>query len=176
MLGPACQLLIGLTSRPFARRPSMSAMPGPDTVSTSCGLRSTRKNFNLQSAAAEPTKTAPKTRIKTKGLPAEKHVAQQADETNHIQPTHAPIRVGARALKVFRTLFYNPEVTSSPGEVPWQDFLTSTGLFAAEKLYGSVWQFQRLDEESQSKIQFHQPHPRGKISFTMARRYGRRLT
>jgi len=135
--------------------------------------------FNLPSAVAEPIKTVSKTRIKTKGLPAAKPVAQQSEETVPIEPTHAPIRVGARALKVFRILFYNPEVTSSPGEMSWQDFLyamTSTGLFAAEKLYGSVWQFQRLDEESQSRILFHQPHPRGKISFTMARRYGRRLT
>ncbi|KAK4445441.1 hypothetical protein QBC34DRAFT_413215 [Podospora aff. communis PSN243] len=135
--------------------------------------------FNLPLAIAEPTKTASKTRIKTKGVPAPKPAPQQPEETVPIEPTHAPIRVGARALKVFRTLFHNPDVTTSPGEVSWQDFLyamTSTGLFAAEKLYGSVWQFQRLDEESQSRILFHQPHPRGKLSFTMARRYGRRLT
>lgn len=90
-----------------------------------------------------------------------------------------PIRVDARALKVFRTLFYDPAVTSTPGEVPWTDFiyaLTSTGKFTAEKLYGSVWQFAKIDGESHSRIQFHEPHPRGKVPFVVARRHGRRLS
>lgn len=57
----------------------------------------------------------------------------------------------ARAFKVFRTLFHNPWVMSTPGEVPWADFLhamVSTG-FVAKKLYGSVWQFRptRLNVE-----------------------------
>lgn len=59
----------------------------------------------------------------------------------------------------------------------WNDFLyalTSTGMFAAEKLYGSVWQFQRVDGVDQSRIQFHEPHPRGKIPFVVARQHGRR--
>jgi hypothetical protein len=89
------------------------------------------------------------------------------------------IRVDARALKVFRTLFYDPAITSTPGEVSWADFtyaLTSTEKFTAEKLYGSVWQFGRIDGPSQSRIQFHEPHPRGKVPFVIARRHGRRLS
>ncbi|KAK5989973.1 hypothetical protein PT974_08236 [Cladobotryum mycophilum] len=85
--------------------------------------------------------------------------------------------VDTRALKVFRTLFFNAAVTSTPGEISWNDFLhamTSTG-FAAEKRYGSVWQFQMLGEAGQVRIQFHEPHPMGKIPFFMARRHGRRL-
>ena len=53
--------------------------------------------------------------------------------------------------------------------------MTSTGIFSAEKLYGSAWQFQRLDGEGQSSIMFHEPHPLAKIPFTIARRMGRRL-
>lgn len=96
---------------------------------------------------------------------------------SNIKPV-STIPVDSRSLKVFRVLFFNPDVTSSPGEVAWTDFvhaMTSTGLFGAEKLYGSVWQFQKLAED-QSKIQFHEPHPRGKIAFTIARRMGRRLS
>jgi hypothetical protein len=128
---------------------------------------------------AEPGKRQPKTKTKTKGVAREEPTPRTADDAVPEESQRDPIPVDARSLKVFRTLFFNPGVTSSPGEVSWHDFvhaMTSTSLFAAEKLYGSVWQFQRLDEESQSRIQFHQPHPRGKIPFTMARRYGRRLT
>ncbi|KAH7308418.1 hypothetical protein B0I35DRAFT_441908 [Stachybotrys elegans] len=89
------------------------------------------------------------------------------------------IKVDARALKVFRVLFYNPAMTSTPGEISWKDFtyaLTSTGKFTAEKLYGSVWQFSKIDGSDQSRIQFHEPHPHGKVSFVTARRHGRRLS
>lgn len=52
--------------------------------------------------------------------------------------------------------------------------MSSTG-FAIEKLYGSVWQFTPSDLDVERSIQFHEPHPSGKIPFRMARRYGRRL-
>jgi hypothetical protein len=79
---------------------------------------------------------------------------------------------------VFRTLFFNPEATSTPGSVPWQDFLyvmASTGL-QIEKLYGSVWQFSPTNLDIERSIHFHEPHPKGKIPFEVARRHGRRLT
>ncbi|KAH7183435.1 uncharacterized protein B0J16DRAFT_345797, partial [Fusarium flagelliforme] len=121
-----------------------------------------------------------KIKPKTKGEPAK----AQTDETPPVevpepepvdqQPTFA---VDARALKVFRMLFFNPEVTSSPGTVPWNDFLhamASTG-FQMEKLYGSVWQFQPTGLDVERGIHFHEPHPKGKIPFEIARRHGRRL-
>ncbi|OAA59576.1 hypothetical protein SPI_05774 [Niveomyces insectorum RCEF 264] len=96
--------------------------------------------------------------------------AEQADR----QPTFA---VDARALKVFRTLFFNPDTTSTPGEVPWNDFLhamASTG-FSAEKLYGSVWQFRPTRLDIERSIQIHEPHPQSKLPFVRARCIGRRL-
>ena len=90
------------------------------------------------------------------------------------QPTFA---VDARALKVFRTLFFVPSATATPGEVAWTDFvhaLASTG-FGAEKLYGSVWHFTPTNLDVERSIQFHEPPPLGKIPFRMARRHGRRL-
>ncbi|PNY25651.1 Uncharacterized protein TCAP_04410 [Tolypocladium capitatum] len=127
------------------------------------------------------TLAPPKTKTKTRGT-----VSQETPEATTAAPSTeacsgakaSSIHVDARALKVFRTLFFDRAVTSSPGEVSWNDFLyamTSTGIFAAEKLYGSVWQFQRVDGLDQSRIQFHEPHPHGKIPFTVARRHGRRL-
>ncbi|KAK0744793.1 hypothetical protein B0T21DRAFT_358403 [Apiosordaria backusii] len=135
--------------------------------------------FSEETAGQPKVPITAKAKTKTKGESKETSLPPVSHEhvDNRAEPT--PIRVDSRALKVFRTLFFNPGVTSSPGEVSWQDFIyamTSTGLFSAEKLYGSAWQFQRLDTESQTRIQFHQPHPRGKIPFTMARRMGRRLT
>ena len=96
----------------------------------------TNREDSSQSLAPQKTKT------KRRGTPS-----QETPETTPAAPSTeagsgekpAPIPVDARALKVFRTLFFDPIVTSS-GEVSWNDFLygmTSTG-FAAEKLYGSV--------------------------------------
>lgn len=124
-----------------------------------------------------------RTKAKTKGAAKEdaeplQEETQARDEITATSHEATPIHVDSRALKVFRTLFFNPAVTSSPGEVSWTDFLhamTSTGMFAAEKLYGSVWQFEKIDGVDQSRIQFHEPHPRGKIPFLVARRHGRRL-
>lgn len=86
--------------------------------------------------------------------------------------------VDGRAFKVFRTLFHNPRVTSTPGEVPWADFLHAMASmgFAAEKLYGSVWQFQPTRLDVERSIQFHEPHPCSKIPFMTARQFGRRLS
>lgn len=125
--------------------------------------------------------TAEKSKTKTKGLPntpTAPPAGVTAPEAAAPESTPTVVAVDARALRVFRTLFFNPSVKSSVGEVPWHDFvhaMVSTGQFTTEKLLGSAWQFQRGDGNGQSSIQFHEPHPRAKIYFTMARRMGRRL-
>lgn len=90
------------------------------------------------------------------------------------QPTFP---VDARALKVFKTLFYTPSPGSTPGEISWIDFVYALGTtgFRAEKLYGSVWQFSPTKLDVERAIQFHEPHPEKKIAFFTARRHGRRL-
>lgn len=120
----------------------------------------------------------PKTKVKTKGTPqpptSTTTPATPGTATVDTQPSFP---VDARALNVFRALFFNPDITSTPGEVSWTDFLHAmkTTGFAIQTMYGSVWQFQpqRLDVET--PIQFHGPHPTGKIAFWVARRIGRRL-
>ncbi|OGM51061.1 hypothetical protein ABOM_000292 [Aspergillus bombycis] len=123
----------------------------------------------------------PKTKVKTRGPPRpapapvrEAAALVQPDSIDR-QPTFP---VDARALKVFRALFFNPTMTSTAGEVAWNDFLhamTSVG-FKAMKLYGSVWQFQPTRLDVERNILFHEPHPQGKLPFRTARRYGRRLS
>ena len=83
----------------------------------------------------------------------------------------------SRAFKVFKALFFQPSQPDVPGEISWADFLyamAATG-FAPEKLYGSVWQFTPTTLDVERGIQFHEPHPIGKIPFRNARRVGRRL-
>ncbi|OBS25860.1 hypothetical protein FPOA_06394 [Fusarium poae] len=121
-----------------------------------------------------------KEKTKTKGEPSK---TQNSDTPAVEVPEPEPVdkqptfQVDARALKVFRTLFFNPEVTSSPGEIAWNDFLHAMGStgFRIEKLYGSVWQFQPTQLDVERGIHFHEPHPKGKIDFQIARRNGRRL-
>lgn len=77
---------------------------------------------------------------------------------------------------MFCTVFFSPSLTSTLGEVAWHDFvhaLASTGL--AEKIYGPMWQFSLAALGADRSIQFHEPHPRGKAPFCVARRHGRRL-
>lgn len=103
----------------------------------------------------------------------------QPREEERQKPDEQPLlAVDKRAMKVFSTLFHNPSSQpDAPGEVPWTDFLhamAATG-FAPGKLYGSVWQFTPTILDVERSIQFHEPHPHGKIPFRTARRHGRRL-
>ncbi|GAO16231.1 hypothetical protein UVI_02000140 [Ustilaginoidea virens] len=94
------------------------------------------------------------------------------------RPTREPVLwVDSRSLKVFRIVFFDPTANTTPGEVAWTDFLHAMNHagFSARKLYGSVWHFQPTVLDVERSIQFHEPHPRGKIPFLIARRHGRRL-
>ncbi|KAM0246503.1 hypothetical protein ACHAQJ_010185 [Trichoderma viride] len=138
-------------------------------------------NRSQEQATTDARAKGIKTKVKTKGTISQQMEAleivepSREEEDNNSQPC---FRVDNRALKVFRTLFFNSDITSTPGEIPWNDFvhtMVSVG-FVARKLYGSVWQFSPAEIDVQGSIQFHEPHPRGKISFMIARRHGRRLT
>lgn len=120
-----------------------------------------------------------KPKTKTRGTPAEKeNLPPPAEPTPSgqldAQPTFA---LDAKALKVFRTLFFTPSTSSTPGEVPWTDFLhamAATG-FTAEKSYGSAWNFTPRGLDVERSVQFHEPHPSGKIPYRICRSHGRRL-
>jgi hypothetical protein len=104
------------------------------------------------------------------------------DPTSFSTPPLPVFTLPRRAYKVFASLFPTPSNPSQGGEIHWTDFLhamTSIG-FAAEKLYGSVWQFtppDGLDGETTNTrgIHIHEPHPAPKMGLGTARRVGRRL-
>ncbi|KAI5919459.1 hypothetical protein F4810DRAFT_505420 [Camillea tinctor] len=145
---PLSTLYFGLTSH-SARKEVLSGVAGKGKVKT-------RGTLTHRAAEFTPTQGAP------------------GENPSDPQPY---FKVDHRALKVFRVLFYNPTIHTTPGEVAWNDFLyamASVG-FSAQKLYGSVWHFQPSNLDVERSIQFHEPHPSGKIPFLFARRYGRRL-
>ncbi|CAG7932207.1 unnamed protein product [Penicillium olsonii] len=105
----------------------------------------------------------PKTKMKTHGKAApqeedpESEIPQGPGSVD-IQPT---FYVDARTLKVFRIIFFNPDTTSTPGEIPWYDFLHSMASvgFTAMKLYGSVWQFSQRNWMSREVFSSTSPIP-----------------
>ncbi|KAK2808756.1 hypothetical protein FQN50_004428 [Emmonsiellopsis sp. PD_5] len=123
-----------------------------------------------------------KAKIKTRRIPSVEESDTESSIPHHGSARHIPdiqpiLRVSKRALKVFSILFHKPSESDQAGEIPWSDFLhamVSTG-FGPTKLYGSVWQFTPTKLDVSRSIQFHEPHPRSKIPFQMARRFGRRL-
>lgn len=143
------------------------------TLFISSETRSARKEV-LEAAAA-------KSKVKSRGIQSSPSTNAAGTALSAVvvhpdtQPTFA---VDSRALKVFRIVFFDPNANTTAGEVAWADFLhamSSVG-FGAQKLYGSVWHFQPTKLDVERSIQFHEPHPRGKIPFLIARRHGRRLS
>ncbi|KAI9368491.1 hypothetical protein BJX61DRAFT_550398 [Aspergillus egyptiacus] len=115
-----------------------------------------------------PDTTFPREKIKTRGTPQSPVSPVETGAFAQPSSPDCPLAftIDQRAYRVFRTLFFNPSITATPGEIPWNDFIhamTSVG-FTAMKLYGS------------RSIQFYEPHPQRKLPFTTARRYGRRLS
>lgn len=127
-----------------------------------------------QGNVSSPQKTKLKTRKAASAGIAEVHITDQPAVNADVQPQ---VEVDQRTYKVFRTLFFNAEANSVPAEIPWIDFLRAMAAmgFSVEKLYGSAWIFCPRTNGLGQSIHFHEPHPRSKIPFTTARRYGRRL-
>jgi len=107
---------------------------------------------------------------------------QAAEALEYETPEKPPkFEVDARALKVFKTIFFTPSISATPGEIKWPDFLhamTSVG-FAPEKLYGCVWHFSPTHAHAKRSINVHGPHKDGKaadkLPYRVARSIGRRL-
>lgn len=87
------------------------------------------------------------------------------------------MEVDQRTCKVFRTLFYNAEVSSMPAKIPRIDFLRAMAAmgFSVERLYGSVWISCPETNDLGQSIQSHESHLRSILPFITARRHGRGL-
>ena len=120
-----------------------------------------------------------RTKIKTKGE-AQSNFSLPSPTSEPIEGKIRPfIALEKRAFEDFETLFFSPNQNDFPGEVAWQELLFAMGAtgFTMQKLHVSIWQFwpPKSMEAGATGIQFHEPHPKGKISFLKARRFGRRL-
>ncbi|KAF8860574.1 hypothetical protein BDZ45DRAFT_672478 [Acephala macrosclerotiorum] len=175
-------------NRELQRTPEWVEPTPSNKTSTSIVERQTEQSqllyepFSFLSIQDQPSKyepvSQPKTKSKTRGTAnpgADNSLPDTAPTTQHdIQPTFT---LGKRAFKTISTLFHNPGQGGQPGEVSWPDFLYAMVAvgFAPQKLYGSIWQFTPNNLDVERSIQFHEPHPYGKIPFRNARRIGRRL-
>lgn len=169
---------------PWVEPPKSNSLEGGKSLHVPFAeLELDRRHLTGETTTKEEPTTKLKIKAKTRGITA------QVDPRVHVQDDYEPdtpsdattFAVDARALRVFKTIFFTPSVSATPGEIKWADFLhamTSTG-FAPEKLYGSVWHFSPVGVELKRSINFHEPHKEGKaadkIHFSMARRIGRRL-
>jgi hypothetical protein len=119
-----------------------------------------------------------KQKEKTRGVATQVDPSPGAEPLDHPTPERPPtFKVDKRALKVFKTLFFEESASNQPGEISWSDFLhamTAAG-FTFWKGAGSKWQFNPTGLGVDRGIQFHEPHPVSKIPYVMARRHGRRL-
>ncbi|KAF7952687.1 hypothetical protein EAE96_005918 [Botrytis aclada] len=126
-----------------------------------------------------------KAKSKTRGStqPLTQPEAQPEDPEPQPDVEQSKVKIPHHLMRVFNTLFFQPGQNNTPGDVPWVEFLKAMVEmgFAAQKLYGSVWQFTPVSKEvvvktgAEKSIQFHEPHPGVKINFVVARRMGRRL-
>lgn len=96
-------------------------------------------------------------------------------------PSTPRFTVGKKAHHTFWTVFFQPSASSHPGEILRTEFLSAmnTISFSPEKVHGSVWRFTPREAsviDPQQPINFHEPHPEGKLKFEVARNCGRRLT
>lgn len=125
-----------------------------------------------------------KIKPKTRGEPTSfANIVGDTSEVALSEPKERIYKLKARALKVFKVLFFQPSESNIPGDLPWTEFkyaMVAMG-FNVHKLDGSACQFTppSTDEyEGKHRIQFHEPHSPGstaKIPFHIARSMGRRL-
>jgi hypothetical protein len=101
---------------------------------------------------------------------------QEPENINVID--HEPKFVlNARAMKVFKTIFFTPGIDATPGEIAWSDFLFAMKAlgFVPQAMGGSEWHFHPTNVDVKHGIVFHSPHPDRKMSYLVARRHGRAL-
>ena len=168
---------------PEWEKPEVVETPKPSEDQDAVPNLAYELGFQQPTESREKVQSPPKEKIKTRGVP-------QPAQSTSTPPAPAPapsigepssntIAVHKRVHKIFSAIFHDSSGNSQPGEIPWSELLyamTSMG-FAAEKLYGSAWQFSPAPEKLDlgRSIQFHEPHPSKKLSFREAKRVGNRL-
>jgi hypothetical protein len=138
------------------------------------GCSHTKKNF-VDAPPKIKSKTRPDGPTATEEMRRDSATSKEEKEVVET----VKLKVNRRAFKVFATMFHVPSANEqqNTGEVAWTEFLYAmkTIGFSVEKLYGSSWQFTPDTINVGRSIQFHEPHPRAKMWYWLAKEYGRRL-
>lgn len=137
-----------------------------------------RTESTLTKDEIPPIKEKAKTRGEATTAPPPDEGSSGKNTANEPIPSKT-FKVSKRGSRVFSMLFHSPYEEGVPGELPWIDFLHALASigFAVQKLDGSAWLFSpAVPGVMDQSIIFHEPHPKSKISFQIARRYGGRLT
>ncbi|CAG9978518.1 unnamed protein product [Clonostachys byssicola] len=136
-------------------------------------LESLRIASEQSPASEEPRK--PKT--KTRGQPSTQDPPLPVPiDDEEVEPIVEPIQVNAKALRVFRKLFFDPDAHSEAGTLSWKDFvyaMTYKGLYSIEPVGGSIWRF--TNQTTGNALLFHKPHPDPTFSPHQVRRIAGRL-
>jgi hypothetical protein len=150
----------------------------------------TRQRLTEQTISDEVLVAQTKAKVKTRGIvnrvegEGDDHEVENAGGENQGEDNlvagfvdHLTFKLNARALKVFKTIFFTPSINVTLGEVAWIDFLyamKSIG-FAPEAMGGSVWNLHPETVGAKHGILFHSPHPAPKMPYQVARRCERAL-
>ncbi|KAI1247042.1 hypothetical protein MGN70_010927 [Eutypa lata] len=120
-----------------------------------------------------------KEKIKPTGSSATKHIDHDIEKSADEPQPKKIVLDDQRALAVFRVLFHIPQAEAQPGEISWVDFrhaMKSVGFSIRKQYGGSAWSFTPHWEDNARSIVFHEPHPKKKIPWQIAKKHGRRLT
>ncbi|CAF9921572.1 hypothetical protein IMSHALPRED_005207 [Imshaugia aleurites] len=185
------QLLEGVLMDRSLQRTNDWQQPEPQKVTTktsnsvqdaTTGLSALSFNTNIEEPVIPPQYGHARQKTKTRGQARESPPADVATENavTAADDMGQKFTVSKRGLKVITTLFHtsSEEAEAPPGEIAWSDFLSTMASvgFSVKKLDGSAWLFAPAEADLfRRSIIFHEPHPESKMSFTVARRYGRRL-
>ncbi|KAF7940532.1 uncharacterized protein EAE98_000659 [Botrytis deweyae] len=158
----------------------------PDWIAPSRPVRVFPKSFQAPTIPQFSTNelissfVAPREKIKpkTRGEPTSSvSIVEDTSEVLPSKPKEQIYKLKARALKVFKVLFFQPSESKIPGDLPWTEFnyaMVAMG-FSVHKLDGSACQFtppSTEEYEGRHGIQVHEPHSPGstaKIPFHLAR-------
>ncbi|TGO14288.1 hypothetical protein BTUL_0055g00370 [Botrytis tulipae] len=169
--------------RTVERTPDWIAPARPARVFPKSSQATTIPQFSMNEPISSFVAPREKIKPKTRGEPTSASIVEDTSEVPLSEPKERIYKLKARALKVFKVLFFQPSESNIPGDLPWTEFkyaMVAMG-FSVHKLDGSACQFTPPStDEYQGKhgIQFHEPHSPGstaKIPFHIARSMGRRL-
>ncbi|KAF7960181.1 hypothetical protein EAE96_001779 [Botrytis aclada] len=170
--------------RTVERTPDWVAPTRPARVFPKSFLAPTIPQFSINDPTSNFVAREEKIKPKTRGVPTSSgNPVEDTPEVAPSEPKERIYKLKARALKVFKVIFFQASETNLPGDLPWTEFkyaMVAMG-FTVHKLDGSACQFAPPSTDEylgKHSIQFHEPHSPGsaaKIPFHVARSMGRRL-